>query len=124
MIQYENIEKAMGVEIAMSTEMRNAIYEWNQMYRNKAPWIGKEVKGLNLPAAIASEIARLVTMEAKIKISGSPAADSINSQVNGWFKQNLMKNVEYACATGGIVFKPYPENGKLKIELISQMKEK
>ena len=117
MIQYENIEKAMGVEIAMSSDMRNAIYKWDQMYRNKSPWIGKGVKGLNLPAAVASEIARLVTMEAGIKISGSSTADMINESLNGWFLQNLPRNVEYACATGGVVFKPYNENGRIKIDV-------
>ena len=78
MIQYESIKKAMGVDISVSPDMAQAIYRWQKMYRNKPPWISKDVKGLNLPAAISSEFARLVTNEAKIEISGSPRADMIN----------------------------------------------
>lgn len=117
MIQYENIEKAMGVEIAMSQDMKDAIYKWSRMYQNKSPWIEKGIKGLNLPAAISSEMARLVTMEAKIKVSGSPAADMIDNRLER-FRQELPRNVEYACSSGGIVFKPYVENGKIEIDTV------
>ena len=71
MIQYESIKKAIGVDVAVSKEMAQAIFLWQRMYRNKPPWKGKDVKCLNLPAAISSEFARLVTNEVKIEISGS-----------------------------------------------------
>ena len=81
MIQYESIRKALGVDIAVSPEMAESIYRWQRMYRNKPPWISKDVKGLNLPAAISSEFARLVTNEARIEVSGSPRADLINEML-------------------------------------------
>ena len=45
MIQYESIKKALGVDIAVSPEMAESIYRWQRMYRNKPPWISKDVKG-------------------------------------------------------------------------------
>ena len=93
MLQYESIKKAIGVDIAVSSEMANAIYKWQQMYRNKASWIEKDIRGLNLPAAISAEFARLVTNEAKIQISGSTRADLINEIVNKDFKKNFRKYI-------------------------------
>ena len=95
MIQYESIKKALGVDIAVSPEMAESIYRWQRMYRNKPPWISKDVKGLNLPAAISSEFARLVTNEARIEVSGSPRADLINEMLTP-FRGNLRKYVEFA----------------------------
>ena len=65
MIQYGNIQKALGIDIAVSPKMARAIYRWSKMYANEAPWLNEEVWSLNLPAAICSEMARLVTMESK-----------------------------------------------------------
>ena len=39
MMYYENIQQAMGVDIAISTEMAQRILLWNKMYENEAPWI-------------------------------------------------------------------------------------
>lgn len=118
MIQYENVEKAMGVDIAVSKDMSLAIYQWTKMYMNKSPWLNDDTKGLNLPAAIASEMARLVTMESNITISGSPKADEINKSLLHFF-ENLPKYVEYACGTGGIVFKPYIQNdSKIAVDIV------
>ena len=118
MLQYESIKKAIGVDIAVSSEMANAIYKWQQMYRNKASWIEKDIRGLNLPAAISAEFARLVTNEAKIQISGSTRADLINEIVNKDFKKNFRKYIEYASAFGGICFKPYPSGSSIEIDVV------
>ena len=117
MIQYESIKKALGVDIAVSPEMAESIYRWQRMYRNKPPWLNKDVKGLNLPAAISSEFARLVTNEAKIEVSGSPRAEFIDSLLAG-FKGNLRKYVEFAGATGGICFKPYPTGDTVAVDVV------
>lgn len=117
MIQYENIQKALGIEIAVSEEMSKAIYRWTKMYMNKAPWISGEVKGLNLPAAIASEMARLVTMEAEINITGSERAGYIAASLKP-FLSKLPIYVEYACATGGVVFKPYLSDAGIEIDIV------
>lgn len=117
MIQYGNIQKAMGTEIAISREMAEAIYRWNKMYVNKAPWLNKDVKSLNLPASICQEIARLVTMEAKIEITGSQRAKYINESLKR-FLERLPFYTELCCNAGGIVFKPYLENGRISIDVV------
>lgn len=117
MIQYENIEKAMGVDISISDRMAKSIRLWAKMYKNEAPWLKDDVKGLNLPAAISAEMARLVTMESEISITGSARAELIASYMKT-FINNLPTYVEYACSTGGITFKPYIERAGISIDVV------
>lgn len=119
MIQYENIQKAMKTDIAISTDMANAMYLWDRMYRNKSPWLNEDVKSLQLPAAICSEMARLVTNECRIKITGSPMADYLYEQTE-FFRADLKKWVEYACASGGVVLKPYIDSNGINIDVVKQ----
>ena len=115
-MRYENIQKAMGVDIAISKKMSTAIYQWGKLYTNEAPWIKDDIKSLGLPAAICTEMARLVTMESEIKISGSTRADMI-AQYMVPFLSNLSRYVEYACSTGGISFKPYMDGKGIAIDV-------
>ena len=117
MIQYENIQKAMGMEIAMSKDMSDAVYLWNKMYVNKAPWVKNDIKGLNLPAAISAEMARLVTMESEVSITGSLRAELIAEYLEP-FISNLPVFVEYACSSGGIVFKPYVNSNGVAVDVV------
>ena len=104
MIEYDSIKKAMDVEVAISPKMAQALYKWQHMYVNEAPWLNKEVKSLNLPAAICTEMARLVTMESSVAINGSTRADLIAKSMQPFLNQ-LQNYTEYACSVGGIVFK-------------------
>lgn len=115
-MRYENIQKAMGVDIAISKKMSTAIYQWGKMYTNEAPWIKEDIKSLGIPASICTEMARLVTMEAQITISGSARADMI-AQYMTPFLCNLSRYVEYACSTGGISFKPYMDDKGIAVDV-------
>lgn len=106
----------MGVDIAISKKMSTAIYRWGKMYVNESPWLNEDVKSLNLPAAICTEMARLVTMESKIVISGSPRADLIAKYMKP-FLTKLPTYVEYACSCGGISFKPYATGSGIAIDV-------
>lgn len=117
MIQYSNIQKAMGVDIAVSHKMAKKIYQWSKMYTNEAPWLNNEVRSLNLPAAICSEMARLVTMESKISVTGSDRAAYIEKSLQR-FLPELMNYTEYACSVGGIVFKPYLSGNGIEIDVV------
>lgn len=117
MIQYENIQKAMKMDIAVSRDMANAIYRWSNIYTNKASWLNEDVKSLNLAAAICSEMARLVTIESKIEISGSARADFIKKSMKKFFFK-FPNYVEYCCACGGVVFKPYVFDNKIMIDVV------
>lgn len=106
-------------DIVVSPKMENSISLWDKMYRNESPWVDdKKVVSLNLASAIASEFATLVTLEFKSVLSGSPRADFLNT-----FYQNVIDNihreVEFAGAYGGKVFKPYVNNDKIHIDFIN-----
>ena len=104
----QSFEKKMNVKIATSGIMDNAIELWRRMYQNCPPWLGGEehVKSLNLPAAIAEEMSRLVMTEFHFEVTGSPRADYINEQMNH-FLDNMHNTVEMWAALGGIIVKPY-----------------
>ncbi|MBR3741026.1 MAG: phage portal protein [Selenomonadaceae bacterium] len=107
-----------GVPLAISNSMAQAIQRWRDEYSGNAPWLSRNRQSLSLPALISAEMATLVTLEAKIEIAGSPRADFISKQFEPVRKQ-LQKNVEYACAMGGIVMKPYIDNtGGIAVDYI------
>ena len=102
---FKNSLERLGIKTVVSEKMHNEIELWRGMYEAK--------KGLLLPASIASETARLVTLELQTKICGSARADYLNEQYTKVIKQ-IRTTAEYACAGGGIILKPFV-NGK-KIE--------
>jgi len=101
----------------ISDKMMETIDLWLEMYGDNSPWLRSDSRSLVLPAIIASEVARSVTLEMKVKITGSPMADFIAKQFELVLK-DIRPNVEYACAGGGIVFKPYICRDGITTEII------
>lgn len=106
-----------GAPIAVSPEMAEAIQRWHDEYTGNAYWLTSNRQSLQLPALIASEMATLVTLEAKVTITGSARAEWLTEQLAPVL-ENLHTNVEYACAMGGIVMKPYPDDGCVAIDYV------
>lgn len=80
------------------------------MYENRAPWLAKDPKSLCLPARIAAEIATMVTVEMEMKVvskneHSKARAEFLNKQLDK-VRDCIRKQTEYACAKGGLVFKP------------------
>lgn len=117
MLGYENVQKAMGIDIVVSNEMANAILLWSQMYRNRAPWITDSVRGIGLPAAIASEHARLATMEAEFKFAESARGKYLADQFRQVWTM-LPTYVEFGCAKGGFILKPYVDGGNISVDFV------
>ena len=118
------VETAFDTNIAVSGKMENAIYLWAEMYENRPPWLNDNaeegtVETLGIPASIASEIARLVTMEMEVKVTGSPMAEYLNKQLEGCIVRSR-QYTEFACAKGGVALKPYviPDEGKIGISIV------
>lgn len=112
--QQSKIKNELDIDIAISDVMSRALDLWTQMYQNNAPWLSEKVKSMNLAAAVASEIARLVTLELKSEVVG-------NDYLNEEYKvvlENIRILCEYACADGGIAFKPYVSNGKIEVDTV------
>lgn len=105
-VLYLFARKNKSIDISISNKMETAISRWSQAYNGESEWVNENVKSLSLPAAISSEFARLVTLEIKTEITGSERAEYLNDQYKNTIK-DLRRNVEFGCAKGGIIFKPY-----------------
>ncbi|MBN1046186.1 phage capsid protein [Clostridium botulinum] len=108
------IENKMRVDVAVSSDMSNSIDLWISMYEDKAPWLGKETKSMNLPSAIASEFAKLVTMELESEIT----TDDFLNQEYQVVIDEIRNSTEYACAKGGLAFKPYVSENHIEVDLV------
>ena len=94
------------IDVCLTSQMASAIELWTAMYENHAPWVDREtVKSAQIPAAIASEIARLVTLEMQSEITGGAAAEYLNQEYQKKVLADLRRYVEYGCAKGGLIHK-------------------
>ncbi|WP_261291494.1 phage portal protein [Paraclostridium sordellii] len=116
MLNRIDIAKELNIEIAMNDNMANAINLWSNMYNNSPPWINDEVVPLGIPGAIANELARLATIEFKSEINNNEGLNEIYQELI----DVLRINTEYACAKGGLIFKPYFNGKNIEIDLIHQ----
>jgi len=103
------IKNAVREDIAMSDSMSQAIQLWSSMYQEG----GK----LSLPAAISRELARLVSIEMKSEITGGKRADFLNEKYKDVVK-NIRGPLEYGCAKGGLIFKPYVTGKEIAVDYI------
>ncbi len=106
LISNNEVESALHLNTALSPEMVTAIQLWAAMYRNAPPWKSRTVQTLNAPAEIAWRVAKLVTLEAEITLTGGALADWLKVQISPTW-ENIRILAEYAIAKGGLVFKPY-----------------
>jgi A118 family predicted phage portal protein len=109
------IEKALNVQTALTNDMQNAISLWMDEYINSPPWRDdKKVFSMNLAAAIASEFAKLVTIEFKSEIANN---DFLNKEYQ-IVVDNTRNITELACAGGGVALKPYLSNGHIEVDIV------
>lgn len=111
------IKNVVGVDATISDEMQNGIELWNDMFRDNAPWIDNNTQSMGVASAISGEIARLTLVEFKSEVSGSTRADFLQGSYK-YVIDNLREQIEFATAKGGIVFKPYVDNGKIAIDFV------
>lgn len=103
------VRSAIASEVAVSDEMSSALELWKNMYEDQ--------DGLHLPAAIAFEMARMITIEFNSVISGSARADFLN-ECYGAIVEKIRIPVEHGCAKGGLAMKPYVLDGKIAVDFI------
>lgn len=119
MLGKSTIESELNIDIAISSKLETKIREWGNIYENKAPWLNKDVKSLELGSSIASEFVRLTTAEMKTEITGSARATFLQEQYKKIFKL-LADNLEIGNAKGGLILKPYVKNGQIYVDFIQQ----
>lgn len=111
MIAPKTLENVLHITPMISSEMKNAIELWEEMYKNKSPWLNKNTQSLGLAASIASEKARTATIEMEVKVTGEgERAEFIKKCVNKLVPL-VRRNLEYGIALGSLIIKPYVTTG-------------
>lgn len=113
MFDTSNIAKDFNIDISTNDEVMKLIDLCTNIYNSKAPWLNEEVKSLNVAKTICDKVAKAVTIEFKSEVDD----ESIN-EIYQRFLKNIRTNTEYALAKGGMFFKPFYSNGKIKISCI------
>lgn len=107
MLNPTDVKKAFSVDVAISAPMATALQLWDQIYKNQSPWLADTtIKSLGLGPAIAGEIARSVTIEMKVTLSSGARGLWLQEQINKVLPK-LRDQVEFGCAKGGLILKPY-----------------
>jgi len=117
MLNTSTVKSALNLNVAITPLMTEALQKWSLMYVNQSPWLTNDIKSLNLPAAIAAEIARAVTIEIDVQVTGSPRAEYLNEQM-AWVVDSLRLHTEYGCAKGGLILKPYIKDETIIVDFI------
>ncbi len=105
----QGIKNAVGVEVAVSQKMLEAQSRWRCMYEDRS--------GLHLAAAISFEMARMITIEMRSQITGSKRAEFLDGAYQKVI-DNIRIPVEYGCAKGGLVIKPYVAQGEMRVDFV------
>lgn len=98
-----------GVEVKLSEQMSAAITRWESLYSDN--------DRLCLASSIAAETARLATLELKSKVTGSRRGEYLNRQYQAVL-DDIRNTTELACATGGVVLKPYMADGEIRVAVV------
>ena len=138
MVGYKTIIDAYDLEgSAMSDEMSDAIDLWKDIYKDKSPWIDdiKGVYSLGLGKQICQTMQQQVLSEMETSIT-SPGEDSETDQassdekmtrsrfLNEIYQKRIIKKLpdalEKALALGGMIIKPYMNDGNVYLDFTYQ----
>lgn len=109
MFPMKTIRDALGIEPAMSGRMAGAVAQWMGLFEHGG--------ALALPATIAGELARLVTVESALTVTGRGRGEFLNAQLAP-VRAALRRQVEVGIAGGALAFKPCPRAGGLAVEFV------
>lgn len=109
--------KQQQIQPAISNEMQVAINAWHEMFMGRAEWLNDNCQSMGLPESIVGELARLSTVEMVASIAGSARADYLAQEFKP-ILDNLRSQTEYACADGGMVFKPYIDEKGIAVDFV------
>ena len=117
MIGKQNVKTALNIDLAISGDMASALEQWSRMYADDAEWINQDVRSMGLAAAIAGEIARSATIEMEVEFSGSARAAFLETEFERVMNK-LRYQVEFGCAKGGLIFKPYVAGDRIAVDFV------
>lgn len=113
MFNTTDIAKDFNIDISTSNEVLSAIEMWSNIYNGKMPWLNEDVKSLHVAKTICEKVAKAVTIEFKSKVD-----DKEIDKTYQRFIKNIRTNTEYALGKGGMFFKPFYSNGRIKVSCI------
>lgn len=96
MLGRQEITQPFGVAPDVNSAMQTALSEWDKLFTESST---------NLASIIASEAARLATIDMNITLTGSPRAEAIQGVLN-INRDRLRSKLELGCAYGGMILKP------------------
>lgn len=116
MLPKNDINKHMGVDIALSSDMVNAIQNWLDIAENKPPWVNNEkgVFSLKLPQAIVREFYNTVISELETTVKDNEYLQKqykfAIDDMSVWLQNALLK--------GGVALKPYIKDDEIFIDYV------
>jgi len=117
MFRFSEVADLIPFKTPISGTMAQAIELWMDMYTDNPPWKSKDIVTMNLPCLIASELARIATIEMESKIEGGPRAKYLMSQYQRVL-DDARKITEYAAAGGSLALKPYTSGGNILVDYV------
>ena len=104
-------------DMCLTSKMAQSIELWTALFEDDAPWLNAITQSMGLAPAIASEMARLITLELKSDIEGSGRAKYLNATYQKVLS-HIRQPVEMGCAKGGLVFKPYVSASGIVVQTV------
>lgn len=96
MLGRQEVTQPFGVSADVNSNMYTALNEWDKLFTQSKT---------NLASVVASEAARLATIDMQITLTGSERADTIQNIINT-NRDRLRSKLELGCAYGGLILKP------------------
>lgn len=115
--QVLNKDSEIKIDFALTSKMAGQIELWSRMYAGESPWLSDIVQSAELPAAIAAEVARMITLELKSTVTGSARA----TYLDGAYQKiltSLRQYIEFGCAKGGLLLKPYVTHAGIAVQYV------
>lgn len=114
MFNKREIEQKLGVKVALSSSMENAVDTWAAIYYNRPKWTSSTVQSANLGSAIASEFAMKAIMELETEVS-VPEIDEEYQKII----RDLRYFTEFGLAKGGLAAKAYLRpDGRIGVDMV------
>ena len=111
MLLRSRAKEEFNIEPISSEAMDSWVSECINIYKGNPSWLSEDdhIDTVNFAKAICSETARLAMLGVGIHVDGSARADWLQEQIDKVYFQ-LRHWVEYGCAYGTIILKPYGDS--------------
>ena len=101
------VGKAFGVELIQSSDMDNALKQWNDISIGRPPWLNSEdgIETINMAKHIADTRTKLIVLDLGIAVSGENERAQYLQDVCDSLLDRLPEHVSDALRVGGMMLK-------------------